>query len=78
MPSYKDQDLKVLSQLFSPEIPCVGLVYTRCIASSCWCVRFGHKAVEVFYIAVAFQLTGIKFDGFTGPYNTAKLSQLLT
>lgn len=63
MPSYKAQDLKVLSQLFSPEIPCVGLIYTRCIVSSCWYVHFGHWAIKVFCSAVAFQLMGIKFDG---------------
>lgn len=31
MPLYKAQDLKVLSQLFSPEIPCVELICTRCM-----------------------------------------------
>lgn len=42
VPSYKAQDLKVLSHIFSTDIPGVGLIYTCCIAPGCWYIHFGH------------------------------------
>lgn len=65
MSSYKAQYLKLLSQLFIPKIPCVGLVYTSCIVSSCQYVFFRRCVlpIKVFCIAVACQPVDIKFDG---------------